>query len=71
MKTKKYYTVKEVAQLIGLDRTTVYKLLRTKKIAGRKVKKHIFANKADMWEISPKEFHRLEEICSTEEERRE
>ena len=54
MENKAFYTVKDIAELMGLKRTTAYKLLWAGKIHGKKVKQHAFANKADIWEISPK-----------------
>ena len=71
MSTKNFYTVKDVAELIGLKRTTVYRLLWSKKIKGKKVKYHDFANKADLWQISPEEFERVKKICNSAEEEKQ
>ena len=62
IKGKYKYKITDIAQLLGLNRSTVNKMLQNGTIKGVKVKMHVFASKANMWVISEEEYARLERL---------
>ena len=62
IKGKYKYKITDIVQLLGLNRSTVNKMLQNGTIKGVKVKMRIFASKANMWVISEEEYARLEKL---------
>lgn len=54
------YTVFDLVRLLKVDRTTIYKWLRSGKIKAEKMVSPDFANNVPFWWISPEEFNRIE-----------